>query len=276
MYKSLLKSALAGIGAAVLLTGCTLSEPDNSENGESAQNLRLKEVVGPMNITMVRIDYDLQGRVKTVETVGSEVVEISYTSAGTPDRILFTSYGERYGSDDTFERYIEETLEWTNIKCNAAGYIVSTDSRETAYEYNGTVITEENFIETMKYDNEGHLTETATSDGEKTVLVWENGVLTHTYDDDNSGYTNDIYYEYSQAANPMRQWDPLNMNFAGLSVTGLMGVGPDRFIKSVTEDGYMRAVSYYLMDNGLINRMRVFDEGYESGYRFVYENTNGK
>ena len=156
MYKSLLKSALAWIGAAVLLTGCTLSEPDNSENGESAQNLRLKEVVGPMNITMVRIDYDLQGRVKTVETVGSEVVEISYTSAGTPDRILFTSYGERYGSDDTFERYIEETLEWTNIKCNAAGYIVSTDSRETAYEYNGTVITEENFIETMKYDNEGH------------------------------------------------------------------------------------------------------------------------
>lgn len=221
-----------------ITSACSVSEPD-IDAGPTGDNLRLTSI-SILTKNYVTINYDAQGRVTRL-TRGYDEMTVSYS----PLEIKLT---ERY---DYYDDEADVTY-WKDITLNSKGYIS-----------NATVVEEEDVsVYRFEYDNAGHLVR-AIDDSNYTIgYSWDSsGRMTRAYDEEQT-----VLIEYYSTPNQHLQWDPNVPLYTGLvEYTGLLGVAPSYFVKSLTtiEDNYVSSKLFYnyrLNDNGWVIQSRVSDD----------------
>lgn len=224
-------------GIVSVLSACSVSEPD-IDAGPTGDNLRLTSI-SILTKNYVTVNYDAQGRVTRL-TRGSDEMTVTYSP-------LEIKLIERDDYDDE-----ADVTYWKNITLNSQGYIS-----------NATVVEDEDVsVYSFEYDNAGHLVR-AIEDGYYSIVYnWDSsGRMTKVYDDEQT-----VVFEYHSTPNLHLQWDPNVPLYSGfVEYTGLLGVAPSYFVKSLTtiEDNYVSSKLFYnyrLNDNGWVIQSRIFDD----------------
>lgn len=269
------------LGGVLMLSSCTISEPEESSL-TSADGALLSSITLPlMNYPLFKIEYDSSNRVTLVQCEDDKL-EISYN----PLTIIETETDEYWDSENDKEIvYVRNRTEFTNIRLNDKGYIVSMDAYDVGYwpdrydpdmgntVFDPNIESEERYTVTLTYNSAGELTRTASGPDDVTVLNWQNGLLVSYNDVDGSSRTE---FEYSDVANVHRQWDPV-LGIVGLfSATGFVGVAPVKWVSHVKEvDSYNNVYnemyfSYYLNKAGLIEKAQNNNEDGKITLRYNY------
>ncbi len=269
--------------AAMTLSSCTISEPDeNIGESSNPQDLRLTSITfGGMKL--LSVDYDPQGRYSKITLANDLEYNLEYNgSSKIPSAVNTKEWDEEYNNETDREEYvIRNTSSWSNIQTNSEGYIVGYDYKEVNYnsayydwETDTYIRTTDTYIghSTITYDADGHMTsqtfnetcqETGSTSSNSDTYTWEDGLLIATSEGDT--------YEYSNVDNKLLQWDPLNETFGPLAITNLFGIAPSKFMSRGKFDGESVQVAYNIFDNGLINMQRRYEDGQSYTYKFNYQ-----
>lgn len=268
------------LAAGIIMTGCTLSEPKQSE--ENANDLLLTSV-STYGLTIMKFDYDNQNRIKEINV--SDGVKYTFKYNGnnrTPSEIESWEY-EYYYLDGKEEKKIEYHSLWTNIQSDSNGYIVRLDAEDTDYSYNeemdqntGDLYVKETTttdigVNTFIYNSKGQLTESVYWDkgdeknADHTYINWENDLITWSGDGPGVDHRQYITFDYSNVKNVTGQWDPNNEIFGPIAVSGFFGPAPSKYIKAANMfySNHLEEVitySYNVGSNGLIKSARVMED----------------
>lgn len=249
------------ICACTGVTSCTVSEHDNISADSGQQQL---ESINAGVIPIMRFSYDTQNRIAEIR-MEDQRVEFSYN----PLQIKIYEYEERYnGEKDNYEFYLSDVTELYNIKLNAAGCIVSYDTRDTRYYQSYNNETEgypdnketDEFSSIVSYNSDGYITAIRNSDDDGNAFFNWNGDRLISFTSDNETYT----YEYLDLSNPFKEWNPIIAGHNMIFVSGLFGPAPSWQIKSMTCQGdyetMIEEYAYRMLDNGQISQMKYCDE----------------
>ncbi len=264
-FKAFTCKCLAAASLALTASSCTLSEPDSiNGNGTSGQ----LQSISFMGQQAVYMKYDGQGRVTEVAMPFHDTkIKVSYN----PLHMLIEEYDSYEVGDEGYEYRRYSTLDWKNIRTNAAGNITSADVTETIYHYDwydpstGQSVKEytevDNYSHNLRYDSEEHLISISDAEQEKdSEYKWVDGCMV------SGNNTNEEYFtcEYSDVPNVTGQWTPFWGAASLFQMTGLFGKAPEKMIRAIrSEDGYNTYqniyFSYKLNDKGQISVMKYND-----------------
>lgn len=285
MLKKVLSICLAG--ATLGLASCTLSEPD--EVSGDAADLRFAGYTS-YGVKLMAVSYDDNGRVTEIKRGSDYTYTLSYIGSSTvPSEIVCEEYASAYNSEEDKEvRYLSEQSSWTGIQPKNGKYLGKFNVVNTYYaDYNASAETTYGTMEFI-YDAEGHITQEiiiettgGITDTKTRNFVWNNdGLLTEWRDGTGISYKESAEYAYSDVENVRGQWDPNNNVFGPLTITGLLGNAPSRFMRSEkmfrsgSQTNFCQ-YAYVLMDNGLIKMAKMSgddgDDDVALVFNFQYE-----
>lgn len=261
--KKICKGLLAILPATLLLSSCTLSEPDSLKDpGEG--NIYLTSI-SSMTLDLYKLGYDSQKRVVEVQDRMNGVrLFVNYGQ----NEIIVEAAGsiwDNFTDEDNY--FVESRTVMSNLKFNSMGYITSLTSHE--YEYNAPDdLKYEDVTEfELEYDSDGHLTVYRNvTDNEVTLFNWNSDGNMTSYSFDGREYT----LEYSRLANKFFQWMPFWDEMGVYRMTNLFGKGPANLVSKVTEVdntgsdyyyGYDIDFAYKLTNSGLISSARFSEYG---------------
>lgn len=257
-------------------TSCTLNEPESINGNGTSGRLQSISFFGQDAVYM---KYDGQGRVTDVAMPFYDTkIMVRYN----PLNMTVNEYDTYSNNDDKDVYKLCSSMEWTNMRTDASGNVISADITETTYYYDfynsdgmERVTTEvDKYSHILRYDAEGHLIFISDADNEQdSEYKWVNGCLVE------GNNTNEEYFtcEYSDIDNITGQWTPFWGATSMFQMTGLFGKAPAKMIKAIYSDfGYNKnsiRFSYKLNNSGQISVMQFNDseEGTVMSLMFTYK-----
>lgn len=228
-------------------------------------------------------------KIDTITVKGNPVFTLSYNDAGKVTRYyngMFRGTVEiSYDPLTITLTYVDpgkngvanprQVMELYDVQLNKSNFISSFRSRVSVVAPNGEKMFSEGGA-TVKYNNEGRLTELNWKNGKTTEMTWDkDGRLLSSKNPD---YEN--VYESTDTLNANRQWIPLWYACGGIEMTGLFGNPPAYLISKGVQtftDGNIPATvakfDYYLnKDNVIDSLLFTSDDNPEVNLIFKYIN----
>lgn len=255
---------IVGLLSLAVVSSCTLSEPDPADG--SADQWLLSGL-SAYSMPIMKVERDALQRITCIDYPGEVKLEITYRGNATvPETMTQTVYEIYEGYDpekDADKEYVvvDQISQLRNISCNQQGYIVSYDLEEQYYD---TYSAENPLVERdftagcrVAYDAAGHILSTP-----EMTYEWDGDLLVKAVDKD-SDHREVIEFEYSAVANTTGQWEAENEALALVGITGFYGKAPGKYTSKVTFNNGQspQYYAYSLLENGLINKARVTEDG---------------
>lgn len=264
-----IESYIVGLVALLVMASCTLSEPNPADG---AADQWLLSGMSAYSIPIMKVERDDLQRITCINYPGEVKLEIAYRGSDTTPESMTQTVYDTYEDYDTEKEYVvvDQIDVLSNIQCNQRGFIVAYDLEEKYYDTRSTEnpLTGRDYTPGCRvaYDAAGHILSTPGMNYE-----WDGDLLVKAVEKDGD-HREVIEFEYSDTPNTTGQWEAENEALPLVGITGFYGVAPGKYTSKVTFNGAdAQYYAYSLLDNGLINKVRVNDgeETYTVTYNYV-------